>query len=170
MKKLLFILLFIITSASFSQKIVKHKIDEFTNQVIKDTSWEKLAWNGNMNALVRGRRVDLNYYLEFKMILDNKVYSVDEGEVLLLKLSDGDILKLNNLKFEVSSVGGGSVGISGSNLLGINFTCSISESEITKLKNKDLVKLRIYTSEGYKEESVKQKRVLKFKKLISLLE
>ena len=170
MKKLLFILLFVVTSATFSQKIVTQIIDEFTNQFIKETSWEKLAWNGNMNALVRGRRVDSNYYLEFKMILNDRVYSVDEGEVLLFKLSDGEILKLNNLKYEVSSVGGGSVGISGSNLLGINFTCKIGKSEIRKLKNKELVKLRIYTSEGYSEESVKQKRIVKFKKLISLLE
>ena len=169
MKKLLFILL-LIPLISFSQKILKYEIDEFTNKTIKHTSWEKLAWNSKINALVRGRKIDENYYLEFKMILDNNIYSIDKGEVLLFKFSDDEILKLKNLQYELSSIGDGSVGRSGSGLFGINFTCGIKKADIEKLKNKQIFKLRIYTSKGYVDESIKNKRSIKFMKLISLLE
>lgn len=168
MKKLLFLLLFI-PLVSFGQKIIKNEVDEFTNNAVKITSWVKVVMNSNINAYVKSRKINKNYFLDFKMILDDKAYSIDKGEVLYLKLSNDKILKLVNLSYELVSVGGGSVGISGSNLLGIGFTCEISEEILNILIETPIVKLRVYTSEGYKEEIVKQKRAKKFIKMLEII-
>ena len=70
MKKLLFLLLFI-PLVSFGQKIIKNEVDEFTNNTVKITSWVKVVMNSNINAYVKSRKINKNYFLDFKMILES---------------------------------------------------------------------------------------------------
>lgn len=168
--RLIILILLLKSTFSFGQEIKKNEIDEFTGDKLKISSWEKLAYTGKMNSYVRMKKVNSTFILNFKFITTNKAYSINEGEVLLLKLSDSQIIKLKNSSFETSSIGGGSVGISGSNLFGIKISCHINNETLKKLQNNLIVKMRIYQSNGYIEEDVKKKRAEKFISLLGLFD
>lgn len=170
MRSIILIALLLKATFSISQEIIKNEIDEFTGDKLKVSSWEKLAFTGTMNSYVRIKKVNSNFILSFRFITTNKTYSIDVGEVLLLKLKDNQILKLKNNSFQVSSIGGGSVGISGSNIFGIQINCIVENETLRKLNDNLIVKMRIYQSNGYIEEDVKKKRGENFNKLLNLFD
>jgi hypothetical protein len=132
-------------------------------------SGEALNKKMKFYSYVRFRKVDNTILFVFKMMTQNKVYSVDKGEVLYFKFSDDEILKISNSKYELTTHGGGAIGLAGSNMLGVELTCIINEEILSILQNKTLVKVRVYTSNGYVEAEVKIKEAENFKQLANLI-
>lgn len=167
----LFILI-LISYSNFGQQIVKNEVDEFTGKTLKATSWETLNKKSSLYSYVRFQKVDNTLYFYFKMMIGNgkKVYSVDQGEVLLLKFSDDEIIKVTNLEYEITTHGAGAKGLSGSNILGAELVCLINKEILNKFKEKTISKVRVITSIGYVEAEVNEKQAEKFKELASLLE
>lgn len=156
---------------TFGQKIVKNEIDEFTGKAIIETSWETLNRKTKLYSYVRFRKIDNSTFLFFRMGTGsgNKAYSVENGEVLFLKFTDDEILKLTNHQYQITSVGGGAIGLIGSKGLGLELSCKIDEEILLKLKDKTIAKVRVYTSEGYAEAEVNKKHAENFKDLAKLI-
>lgn len=171
MKKIILILI-IITSANytFGQELTKNEVDEFTGKTVKETSWETLNKKSKLYSYVRFRKVDSTIYFVFKMMIGNKVYSVDKGEVLYLKFADEEIVKISNSQYQLTTYGAGAVGLIGSKALGVELTCLINQETLSKLEEKTLAKVRVYTSDGYVEAEVKEKQAENFKELAKLID
>jgi hypothetical protein len=171
MKKIILILI-IITSAnySFGQDLTKNEVDEFTGKTVKETSWQILNKKSALYSYVRFRKVDSTIYFVFKMMIGNTVYSVDKGEVLYLKFADEEIIKLSNTQYQLTTYGAGATGLAGSKMLGVELTCIISQEILSKMVEKTLAKVRVYTSDGYVEAEVKEKQAENFMELAKLID
>ena len=170
MKKILLFLF--ISSFMFAQEIEKNYKDEFTGSQIIKTDWEFLnnASKG-FSAKFRISKINENYYLDLKMMIGSsnpKVFSIHEGDKLMFKLSNDEILELLSESSEVTCTGCGSTGLVGSAAQGINISYSITEEQFQQLKSTPVAKLRIYTTDGYVENDVKDKHAKTIQKTFQL--
>lgn len=171
MKKIILILMIIInTNYTCGQELIKNEVDEFTGKTVKETSWETLNKKSKLYSYVRFRKVDSTIYFVFKMMIGNKVYSVDKGEVLYLKFADEEVVKISNSEYQLTTYGAGATGLAGSKMLGVELTCIINQEILSKLEEKTLAKVRVYTSDGYVEGEVNEKQAEKFKVLAKLID
>lgn len=170
--KQLFILMSIIPCISFGQKLEQNKTDEFTKAHIKITSWETLNSFGFANklfAFTRIRKIDSTYLLDFKVTLrSGSVFSIREGDELMIKTSDS-VIALSNLKYQISCTGCGVKGFTGSGLEGIEVTYEIPASEVFYLSNNKIKKIRVYISDGYVEDDIKDKNAQMFVRQLKLV-
>ncbi len=170
MKKILLFLF--ISSFAFAQKIEKDYKDEFTGSQIIKSDWEYLnnASKG-FSAKFRLSKIDDLHYLDLKMMIGSshpKVFSIHEGDKLMFKLSSDVIIELPSLSSEVTCTGSGSTSLVGSAAQGINISYSITEEQFQQLKSTPVAKLRIYTTDGYVENDVKEKHAKTIQKTFQL--
>ena len=141
---------------TYSQSLEEDKVDEFTGNSIKRTSWEILNQTMKFNAFTRISEINGNVYLDLKL-MTGKVFAIDEGDEFMLKLNNDEILKLQNLKYEITCTGCGARGYSGSQAQGLSVVYLLSKDQIDKLLEFGIMKIRIYTTDGYLEEDLKTK-------------
>ena len=154
-----------------SQELVVNKIDDFTGNTVKRTSWETLNMTMKFTAYFRISKINDNYYFNLKMMLGGgSVFSIGEGQEFMFKLSNGEIIKLPNLEYAITCTGCGAKGFSGSQAQGIQVSYRIMPEQIEKLKNNPAIKIRIYTNDGYVENDLKPKYYKKVQKALSLVE
>lgn len=164
-----FLLICCISVSAFGQTLVENKIDEFTNSSIKRTSWERFLRPKNGSAFFRFSKINENTFLDFKY-MDGRVFSIDENAQMMIKLEDGTIFTIYNLKYVITTLGGGAIGLIGSEAPGIN-TSYISDldPDFNILSEKKISKVRFYTSRGYLENEVRPRDAEKIIKAISLI-
>lgn len=172
MKPLLPLLLLLCLN-SFAQKLVTNKKDEFTGRYVKETSVEILSHPFKMSGYsydFRFKSVDTDIYLNLKiMSISNSVFAIKDGNVLMLKMGNDSILKLSNSEYTISQSGKGASGIVGSACQGVSLYFPLSKEDIETIKNTKIVKVRLYTTDGYTEQVVKavaDKRVKDALKLV----
>ena len=163
------IIISIISFNAFGQEIEENRVDDFTGNSIKRTSWETLNMTMKFAAYFRISNIDDLYFFDLKMMIGGKVFSIDKEQELMLKLSNNEIITLPNLKHTITCNGCGARGLSGSNAQGIKVSYLITEEQIYKLKDSDVTKIRIYTTNGYVENDLKSKHNKKIKKAMSLI-
>lgn len=160
-RNLLFILAFL-PIICFAQK-VNTQIDDFTGEKVITTSWEKIfsgGATGKNQTRIRFRHEGGTDFIEFRIFTDC-VASCDKGKEILLK-TDNDIIKVYNLAYTLSKPGDWNPkGIN--NKLGIYLVCS--SSELDKLSNESVTKIRISLSDGYRDIALKEKESLKIQEL-----
>ncbi len=170
MKHIYCILFIILTSNLTSgQELEIDEIDEFTKSHVQTTSWETLTNRSPLYSYARLRKIDNRYVFDVKLMGGSKVFSVDEGNNLLLKLENEEIIEIFNKNYELSNYGEGAIGIIGSQSLGVFLKCSISHEQLQKLRQKKLEKIRLNSSNGYREAEVKSKQAEKFMKMMNLI-
>lgn len=171
MKKILFYFLVIYLSSnqSFSQKLVEDKTDDFTGHKVKRTSWSLISMTANFTGHFRISSINDNLYYDLKL-MNNSAFSIDEGGLLLFKLANDSIVQLKNLRFAITGFGDGAVNINGCNALGISTTYIMSQSQAEILKNNIVTKFRVYTNDGYLECDYKPERYEKLKTSLNLVE
>ena len=145
MKKIFcFLLIFIIMPILYSQK-VNVSIDEFTDKKIIYTTWETLSINiasgewyyrfysqGGLNVL------------EIRFMTSNMdVRMVEAGTLMNIKFDDDSKANLYSVETQISSVGGGSVGLRGAQSLGIWLRYSNLENDLDIFENKLITLIRI---------------------------
>jgi hypothetical protein len=81
----------------------------------------------------------------------------------------GDVIKLQNLQDAKTCEGCGAVGFKGSQAPGIEVFYVLDKGQVEKLKAHNIVKVRIYTSEGYLENDIKDKVAQKIIASLNLL-
>jgi hypothetical protein len=151
----LFLLIFIKAN---SQTLKENKVDEFTKNSVKRTSWEPVSKMGKIYAHVRASKINDQYYLDVKTILlAGDVFGIKEGDVVMLKMSTDSILTLNNPKHLVSCKGCGSVNIIGSDGYGVELNLPVLPDQVDYLISNKITKIRIYTTDGFVESDIKEK-------------
>lgn len=166
MKKIILSLVVFISIKSYSQTIAENKIDEFTKDSIKSTSWEKL--NNVYNSYLRFRKINGVYWLNLKMGFAT-VHSINENAELMLMTNTDSIITLNNEKFQITCTGCGAIGLLGSAAPGFDLDFKMTEAQLLYLKDHGIKKYRIYATDGYIEKVVlekAQKNILKLAELI----
>jgi hypothetical protein len=167
----LLIPLLLISVSSFAQKLTENKRDDFTNKGIKQTSVEKLARSSKMSGFSYDfsiRKVDSTYLFNVRM-MSFGVYSIAKYDKFLIKLKNDSIITLYNPEYEISGRGRGSSGLSGSNTQGTSIYYPITVDQINQILQSDITKIRVYTTEGYSEEDVKESASDKVKAAFKLV-
>lgn len=157
-----------VISQVFSQTLEENKVDELTNTNIQRTSWETLNMTLRFNSYFRISRINEQNYLDLKMMI-GKPFSIKEKDELMFTLSNGEFVKLLNLKDAKTCIGCGAIGFNGSIAAGIEVSYILDKEQFEKLKNNTVVKINVYTSKGYVEEKVKEKNGKKISTALSLL-
>lgn len=169
---ILLIVLLSISTIVKSQSLVENKVDEFTEKAIKRTSWETMTMKFGFVTYFRVSSVNHYKYFDLKMMIgsDGKVFSISKDQELMLKLDNGEIVKLKNIESTVTCRGCGAKGLSGSSAHGIKVSYSINQDEFNLLKNNLIKKYRVYTNDGYYEKELKSKQSKKIIKALELIE
>lgn len=158
------------TSLTFGQTLEENKVDEFTNNTVKRTSWETLNMTMKFTAYFRVSSINDHDYFDLKLMLGGKVFSIGKDQEIMFKLDNGEFVKLPNLKFTITCTGCGAKGYSGSAAQGIKVSYPIDKEQFEKLKNNTVVKIRIYTNDGYVENDTKEKHAKKIQTALKLVE
>jgi len=167
-KTTLLILAFIsIINNSYSQKIVENKTDDFTKRKIIRTDWEKIVATSKIYLNMRINKINDSYFLELKFF-PHGVSSIDTKDDISFMFENGEIINLHSDTYKISGYGDGSIGIIGSQALGLNVNCYLTQSDLEKFKSNLVKKIRINKSEGYSEDELKSKNSEKFQNMFLL--
>ena len=160
---------------SFAQKLDENKIDSFTKDTVKRTSWENLiskSFTSNKgNAYFRISKINQHYFFEFKYFdLSGSVFSISENDKLMLKLENDSIYTLKNLKYTITERGAGAIGLYGSAVIGINASyINLDDIGFKTLMGKKVIQIRFYTSLGYLEYDIQSKNAEKLINAVKLI-
>lgn len=172
MKSIVTILLLFLSINANCQKLTKNEIDEFTGEHITETSWTMLRNNGlsdNGQSFFRITRVDSIFYFEFKKGF-SKIYTIEEGPVLLLKWEDETVSEMHNIKLTISSEDGGKKGIYNSSRQGVHLKFIAEDDILSRIYNGDVIKkVRLKTDIKDFEEKWGKGKCKKIKKAINLV-
>lgn len=171
MKKILLLLLLTIPLLSFSQKIEKNEIDEFTGKKTVYTNWGKFktgnGLTGQNNLMFRFTSLDGVEAFHLKWVTASML-SISEGAKLMFKMSDDSVITLESLNYAIASKGDGVTGLSMSAILGVS--CIYYGADIKMFSGDSyLTKLRIYTTNGYVDIDIKEKDALKINKAYKMM-
>jgi len=156
-----------------AQKLAENKTDEFTKSVIKRTDWTSFTKKNGSNRPFRSdfriSKIDENIYFELKMMLNDKVYSVKEGDEIMFLMEDESVISIKNISYTLTSHGEGATGYGGSANLGTHTKYLVSDENVKKLSEGKIKKIRVYTSLGYFEQEDKYHVTAHLKKYFELV-
>lgn len=162
-KNLLLLLIVLLPALCFAQKITS-KVDDFTGEKVVTTSWEKVysgGMTGKNQTHARLRHEGGNDFFEIRLFTDC-VASCKKGEKILMKTDKG-IVELLNTEYKLTGPGDWSPSSINSKL-GIYLVCT--SSNIAKLANEKVTKIRITLSDGYRDIELKDKDSSKLQNLV----
>lgn len=156
MRKILLLLATVILPLLLpAQKQIKIdvSIDQFTKDTVIQSDWfyiSNAVWKG-FPSFAKIRSENGSMTIRIKAITGKSVSVIPEGSKVMFKFKDESLLELNTAKTAVASVGGGSVGIRGSSLLGVDFPCHLSLFQLKKLSQNTVEAMRVYHDDGFIE-------------------
>lgn len=163
---LLFLLLPVFGNA---QKLVENTKDEFTGAIVKRTQWEQFSGKVKHFSYIRASRIDNNFYIGYKLSMNNQVFGISQGAKLMIKLADSTIITATAVENKVTCGGCGAINILGGTGPGMNIEYSIPGDKFLELLKSKAVKIRLYTSDGYTEADIKEGNAADFIKQAELL-
>lgn len=152
------------------QKLAENKVDDFTNNSVKRTSWETINMDMKFTAYFRLSKINDAMYFDLKMMIGGGVFAIGEDQELMFKLKDGQIVKLKNLEHTITCRGCGANGLSGSNAHGLKVSYLITAEQAGLLTDSVVEKIRIYTTDGYVEDDLNSKTNSKIQRALALIE
>ena len=152
---LLFMALILCATTSFAQKvkIATDKIDKFENTRVVETEWKRISGKGDKWAYARVTGNEKFSFLNLKVMLP-AIYTIDKGMEVILLDSDGNKHILNSTSTTVATIGGGSVGIMGSNGYGVSVLYS---GDISFLADHTVTDIRIQFKEVHWDLALNEK-------------
>lgn len=153
--KRLFLFLVFAPLFAVSQRIAENKVDEFTHNMVKRTTWDLLAYkfNGSMYAHTRISLINKDYFLQLRYLCRSGC-AIGEGGRFMLKLDNDSIITLVSIKSEIACTGCGATGLVGAGVLGLDLSFTATEEQIRYVAVHRVVKARLYLSDGYVEASI----------------
>lgn len=174
MKHLLLIALTAIYLPATAQKLAEDEKDEFTGLQVKETSVEKLAHPFKMSGFSYNfavKKVDDRYYFNLRMMsLNGEVFAIRKDSKFMLRLKNDSVITLLSPSFEVSGKGEAGSGLSASSAQGVSIYYPITKQEISLINASEITKIRVYTSDGFTEQDIKEAGSKKVKAAFSLLQ
>lgn len=159
-----------IFSSILGQEIAENKIDEFTKDSVKRTSYEALNNSSNFTASFRISKINGTEYFDLKIMLGGSVFSIGKGQKLMFKLYNDSIVELSNIEYSLSRKGCGAKGFIGSAAEGVKTSYLLGKNEHAIFAEHKIIKLRVYTTNGYVENDIKEKNALTLQKALKLIE
>lgn len=124
------------------------------------TIYEKLYWmKGQYEYQII--KSDIHYYLRLRIMLGS-IFAVDEGGTIILKLENGKIVTLNDIKYSDTDIDDDAKKFGGSNAMGINLYLAINTEDLEAISNNKIVKIRLYSTDSYVDIDVNPNRSLMF--------
>ena len=153
MKYLMIAITFLTVSFTHGQTLKENKVDEFTKNTVKRTSWEPIAKTTSIYGHVRGSKINNIYYLDLRSMFNGgEVVGIKEGPVVMFKMNTDSILTFNNLKHTVACKGCGAINIIGSDGYGVELNIPLTNEQIDYLTNNKITKIRIYNKIQHKSD------------------
>jgi hypothetical protein len=170
MKKCLLLACFIPLFAQ-AQKIVENKIDDFTHDSVRVTSWDPLVntFGPNMKMRTRVSAVGENLFLGVALVRSGPDMEMTEGASLMFRTEGGKIITLRNSKDQFSCTGCAARGIYGAEAPGLLLLFPVSRDDMRVLAAQRVAAVRIDLADGYWEHDVKNKLAEKLQKQIGLI-
>lgn len=165
MKKLLLKLALISCLNLFAQncKYEINEVDEFTKKTILETKEQTLSRSFNFYTAFSFKKIDDKKFLKL-FISSTSIFSIRENHEIIF-ITDGDNSVI--LKFIQSKVSRGKYDSNSRiTIWSETFYLPIDEETFQRLSNENILKLRVYTSDGYIDDEVKEKHAKKFKEQI----
>lgn len=156
-----------------AQKLQENKIDEFTKALVRRTNWidlhkKKGSWRPH-KSVYQVERVNNTININVKMMLNNTVYSVNEGDAMMFLMTDGTVVTLKNKTYQLTTYGVGAPGYVGSDNLGTECKYEVTNEDIKLIQSGIIKKIRIYTSQGYVEQNDDENVSKTLKKALDLV-
>lgn len=142
------------TKSIGSATLAESYVDEFTGNTIRRTAWQQILNPWEKTSYFRLSKINNKLYFEFKLVL-GEVFAIREGQEIMFKLSNDSVVALANTNFEVTCVGCGSTGMWASNAHGIHVLYLVDNESLKKLQDFFAIKARIYTTDGYIDETLR---------------
>ncbi len=141
-------------------KFSRNEVDDMTGTFVAETQSKMLFYVfGGDKIYFNFKNIDGNYYLNLDISRHSR-FSISEGNSLLIKLSNDEIIDLKFLHTEVSRLEYYSQYISTYSLSNV---VSLTKENLTKLTNNKITKIRVYGNDGYFEnEKLKEKGINNF--------
>jgi hypothetical protein len=158
-------LLLLLPFFSYAQDI-SIEIDEFTNAKTVMSKWLVLRSGMSGMDFYRIRKVYDIYLFEVKKATGAKGI-ISEDCDFMLKMADGEIIKMPVLDIVFPCKGCGARGLSGSALWGVHAIYVTTESQLKQLASKDIEKFRMYFTKGFEEETINKKNKKGIKSLVA---
>lgn len=174
MRKTIFlgIILSLISTFAFSQRLKTNEVDDFTGAERKITSWETLCLSWSDFVHIRLLNYDGEIGLDLKYMPsapDPSEYAVEEDAKLMIMLDDGTIITLYNYETVYTEVGGGAIGLVGSALLGVAPSYPIENSDLELLRSQPVKKVRMITSMGYMDFNINGSKKELIQRMLALV-
>lgn len=160
MKKNICLILLLTSSLFYSQdcKYQRNEVDQFTKNKVVETKFEWLAEQTGYSLL----KVDSVKFL--KLYVESfKVFSIKDGAKLMFLTDKEEPITIVFPKYDISKRGTSSE-------FYISETITLSDEDFKRFQNEKITKVRYYTTEGYIEKNIKEKRANKFRESLKCIE
>lgn len=153
-----------------AQSIERNETDEFTGTKYIETDWGVLYMKMGSSIQYRIRVIDNQQYLHVKAYTGYSLKSVYERHPLMLKLENDSVVKLSPSETTTGCYGCASLdGFIGSKAAGVSVHYNLSDDVINDLVRFGVTKSRLYTDDGYFEETINTKKAIQFRDYFRLL-
>lgn len=167
---LLFMLLAGLTINAQNCKYAKNEVDKFTNKTILETKQDALGISGMGLGFTSGYsfyKSDDDKYIKFHFTTTGSLFAIREGDNVMMKLENGEVL---SLKFSESVIADSSYNsMLKTTIHSLKTLVKLTDDDIETFKNNKIVDIRIYTTDGYIDDDVKEKRAVKFQQLLKCI-
>ena len=175
-KKLLFLLLFIPAYAHAQRQLVDHivinDVDSGTGYRVKRTAWltlERGNFRKNLNTFYRISETDGQFFLDLKVSHGGDAFVVPRNAMLKLQLQAGEVVTLYSTTYKVAGKGEGARAWGGNDAKGAQLTYLMTPGDVKQLMHDYVVRIRLYTGEGYVEKTVTEHHAEIFMDQVTLL-
>jgi hypothetical protein len=158
--------------SSFGQncKYKTNEVDEFTKNKILETKEELLTVSGmgfGFSTSYNLKKVNENRYLKLN-ISSPKILTIKAGDEIMFKTNNDNPI---SLKFSETVILQPQYNSSSRSTIWYEFILiPISDENYTRLLQEPISKLRLYTSDGFIDDEIKDKRDKKLKELLKCIE
>ncbi|MGG5506759.1 MULTISPECIES: hypothetical protein [unclassified Myroides] len=152
-------------------KYQRNEVDNFTKKTIIETKREIFTTSGmglGFGTAYSLFKSDDNKFIRFYFSTTDKPFAIKEGDNIMIKFSDDDVM---SLKFSKSDISNSSyISQIKTSTYSLDALISITESDIRIFESKIITDIRVYTTDGYIDGEVNAKRAKKFQSILKCIE
>lgn len=141
-------------------KYQKNEVDDMTGKrvvrMIQEKIFKKTTLFGPEEVKVRVSNIDGTVFLSITSYLQSDVYSIREGNTVIIRFVDGTVMELENYNSEVADYKRLGITGEGGTQWYATHKVVLSGQELHMLRNNYISKIRLYSTDGYDEFDIKR--------------
>ncbi|HEX8576981.1 MAG TPA: hypothetical protein VF677_11870 [Flavobacterium sp.] len=172
MKKIIIALILGFTTFGYSQncKYKINEVDEFSKNKILETKKEAFTMSGigfGFSTNYSLKKINNDRYLKL-YISSPKIFTLRQGDQIMLKTDSENTVSLVLMQTTIARSSYNDQ--LGSTTWYEDVLIPITDENYQRLLTENILKLRVYTADGYIDDDVKEKRAKKFKEILKCIE